>query len=145
MKTKLLEADGTRTFAVVLDPGDEVIESLTAFANGENVTGAGFTAIGAFRDVTLAYFDLEKKEYQEIPVDEQVEVLSLTGNFGIHDGEPKIHAHVVVGRRDGSTRGGHLIRAHVQPTLEVVVTETPAHLRRRIDASTGLPLIDLSD
>ena len=53
------------------------------------------------------------------------------------------HAHVVLGRSDGSAIGGHLVEAHVRPTLEVVLVETPAHLRKRIDAETGLALIDL--
>jgi uncharacterized protein len=54
-----------------------------------------------------------------------------------------VHAHVVLGRSDGTAYGGHLLAAHVWPTLEVVVTEEPRHLRRTIDAQTGLALIDL--
>lgn len=143
MKSKVLhEQEGLKTYAVVFDTGDEVSEGLLKFAEENGVSGAHFTAIGAFQDVTLAYFDMEKKEYEEIPVREQVEVLTLAGNIGTHDGETKLHAHVVVGRRDGTTRGGHLMKAHVRPTLEVVVTETPSYLRRKEDKETGLPLID---
>jgi uncharacterized protein len=145
MKTKLLHAGEPRTHAVVFDTGDEVVEGLLEFAKQNGVEGAGFTAIGAFARATLAFFDLETKEYEEIPVDEQVEVLTLAGNIGTYDGEPKVHAHVVVGLRDGTTRGGHLIRATVRPTLEVIVTATPGPLRRALDAATGLPLIDLSE
>jgi uncharacterized protein len=145
MKHQLLHQDRVRTFAVVFDTGDEVIEGLERFARAAGVTGAGFTAIGAFRRATLAFFDLEAREYLEIPVDEQVEVLTLAGNIGRHDGEPKIHAHGVLGRRDGSTVGGHLLRAEVRPTLEVVVTETPSHLLRVEDEETGLPLIRVGE
>ena len=107
-----------------------------------NQLGAGhFTAIGAFRDVTLGYFDWESKQYKKIPVSEQVEVLSLIGDVALEDGEPKVHAHVVVGRSDGSTRGGHLMEAHVRPTLEVILTESPAHLRKQVDKESGLALI----
>ncbi len=91
--------------------------------------------------MTLGYFDWETKEYQKIPVREQVEVLSLIGDVALKDGEPKVHAHVVVGRSDGSTRGGHLLEAHVRPTLEVILTESPAHLRKQIDEESGLALI----
>ena len=101
------------------------------------------TAIGAFRDATLGYFDWEAKEYLKIPVNEQVEVLSLIGDVALKDGEPKVHAHVVVGRSDGSTRGGHLIEAHVRPTLEVIVTESPVHLHKQVDEESGLALIRL--
>jgi hypothetical protein len=91
----------------------------------------------------LGYFEWERKTYQHIPVNEQVEVLSLVGNIVLEQDLPKLHAHVVVGTRDGSTRGGHLIEAHVRPTLEVVIVESPTHLRRRHDAASGLALISL--
>src|SRR5207248_8324949 len=102
-----------------------------------------FTAVGAFRDATLAYFDWQKKDYQKIPVPEQVEVLVLAGDVAEKDGRPAVHAHCVLGLRDGSTRGGHLLSAHVRPTLEVILTESPAHLKRTVHDNSGLPLIDL--
>jgi predicted DNA-binding protein with PD1-like motif len=67
----------------------------------------------------------------------------LTGNVALAGGGIKIHAHAVVGLRDGSTRGGHLKEASVFPTLEVIIEETPTELRRGYDPETGLPLIDL--
>ena len=138
------EERGQKTFALVFDTGDEVIAKLTNIAKENDLTAASLTAIGAFSDATLGYFDMERKEYKEIPVDEQVEVLSLVGDIAPKDdGEPQVHAHVVVGRSDGATRGGHLLEAHVRPTLEVVLVESPEHLQRRTDAETGLPLIDL--
>ena len=56
--------------------------------------------------------------------------------------EPKVHAHVVIGLSDGEARGGHLLEAHVWPTLEVILVESPRHLRKRHDPETGLALID---
>jgi uncharacterized protein len=141
--TLLHESAGLRTFAVVLDKGDEATAALLAFAREHEVNGAALTAIGACREATLAYFDPEPKRYQEIPVTEQVEVLSLLGDIANKDGEPALHAHAVLGRRDGSTVGGHLKRAVVWPALEVIITETPHHLRKRIDEETGLALIAL--
>ena len=144
MKSRLLnQSNGLRIFAVVFDPDDEVVEGLTSFAKSEKISGAQIVAIGALRELTCGYFDWEKKDYRHIQVREQVEVLSLAGNFGLKDGHPKLHAHIVVGRSDGTTRGGHLIKGYVRPTLEVVVTETPEYLRRRMDDETGLALIDL--
>jgi len=89
----------------------------------------------------LGYFDWQKKEYQSIPVQEQVEVVSLLGDVAMEDGEPAVHAHVVVAGRDGAARGGHLLEAHVRPTLEIVLSESPAHLRKRYDPTSGLALI----
>jgi hypothetical protein len=142
MKSKLLwESDGQRIFAVVFDPQDEVAAGLQAFARESHAISASFTAIGALSDVTLGYFEMERKDYKRIQISEQVEVLSLVGNIALHSDKPKIHAHLVVGKRDGTAHGGHLLEAHVRPTLEIIVTETPKHLQRRHDDKTGLALI----
>lgn len=145
MKAQLLhENQGEKTFAVIFAAGDEAISGLTAFAKEKGLAGSHFTAIGGFQEATLGYFNLEKKDYDKIPVREQVEVLSLVGDISLTEkGEPKIHAHVVLGRSDGSTRGGHLVEGHVRPTLEVMLVESPRHLRRKHDPETGLGLIQL--
>jgi uncharacterized protein len=143
MKSKLIYDGPQRTFVVVFDSGDEVVEQLLAFAKEHRLSAAEFTGIGAFSAAVLGYFDWQKKDYMRIPVGEQVEVLSLTGNVALADGEPKLHPHVVVGKADGSAHGGHLLEARVRPTLEVIVTESPAHLQRRSDPETGLALIRL--
>ena len=113
-----------------------------SFAKENGLDAANFTALGAFSDAALGYFDMERKEYEEIPVREQVEVLSLVGTIAPKEsGEPQVHAHAVLGRSDGTTRGGHLLEARVRPTLEVVLDESPEHLRRETDPETGLPLL----
>ena len=142
MKSTLLDASGARTWALVFDKADEPVSGLTAFAKAQALGGAHFTAIGAFSEVTLGYFDRKTRDYKKIPLREQVEVLSLLGDVALDRGEPKVHAHVVVGRADGEARGGHLLEARVWPTLEVVLTESPRHLRKRHDPETGLALID---
>ena len=148
MKTKLLAEGTEKTYAVVFDAGDEVIQGLTQFAKDEGFDAAHFTALGAFARATLGYFDLETQDYVHIPVNEQVEVLSLVGDVSLKDGaskdgQPQIHAHVVVGKRDGTAHGGHILEAFVRPTLEVTLSETPAHLKRRMVKEFGLALIDL--
>ena len=120
------------------------MEGLARFAADVHIGGAGFTGLGAFSAATLAYFDVETRRYVEIPVAEQAEVLSLSGDISLESGAPKVHAHAVLGFRDGSVRGGHLMRAQVRPTLEVVLTETDRTLRRKYDPASGLALIDLS-
>ncbi len=143
MKSKLIHADGQRTFALVFDTGDEVVSSLSDFARQQGLSAARFTGLGAFSDVVLGYFDWEKKDYERIPLAEQVEVVSFIGDVALGDEGPKLHPHVVVSKRDGSAWGGHLLEAHVRPTLEVVLTEAPAHLHRRHDPESGLALIRL--
>jgi predicted DNA-binding protein with PD1-like motif len=145
MRSSLLLDRGERTFVVVFDKGDEVVEGLTDFAGRERLRASHLTAIGALRDVVLGYFDPAAREYRKLPLKEQVEVLSLLGVITLDGEKPKLHAHIVVGQADGNARGGHLLEAHVWPTLEVVVEELPKHLQRRTDPETGLALIDLGD
>ncbi|WP_199432879.1 PPC domain-containing DNA-binding protein [Qaidamihabitans albus] len=135
-----------RTYVVVAAVDDPVVETLRVFARQQRLEAASFTAIGGFSRSTLAYFDVESKRYLDIPVDEQAEVLSLVGDIvRAPDGDWQVHAHAVLGLRDGSTRGGHLREAAVRPTLEVMVTESPAQVARRFDEHSGLALIELRD
>jgi uncharacterized protein len=146
MRSRLIHSEGgEKIFVLVFDTGDEVVSEMTTFARENNLDAASITAIGAFSGATLGYFDIVRKEYEKIPLEEQVEVLSLIGDIALNEGEPELHAHVVLGRRDGTTRGGHLLEAHVRPTLEVVLTESPDHLKKRTDEETGLALIDIRD
>jgi hypothetical protein len=143
MKAKLLSsAAGQKTSALIFETGDEVMQTLLEYAKAQRLTASHFTAIGAFRDATIGYFDWEKKDYQKIPIRDQVEVVSLVGDIAeTEKGEPKIHAHVVLGTSDGHARAGHLVEAHVRPTLELILTESPTHLRRKHDPESGLALI----
>ncbi|MDG4883971.1 PPC domain-containing DNA-binding protein [Mesorhizobium sp. WSM4884] len=145
MKSKLIaETSGQRTFVVVLDPGEEAIAALTTFAEQKGITGASLTAIGAFEKATVGWFDTGSKSYRKITVDEQCEVLSAIGDVAVDDnGKQSLHIHAVLGLSDGRTRGGHLLEGTVQPTLEVTVLESPAHLRRRKRSELGIALIDL--
>lgn len=143
MHHKLLTDAAERTHALIFDSGDEALGLLRDFCEKQGITAARFTAIGGFMHATLGYFDWRRKEYDRIPVDEQVEVLSLIGDVSMQEGKPKIHAHAVLGRHDGSTRGGHLLEAHVRPTLEVMLVESPSWLRRTMDPESGIPLIDI--
>jgi predicted DNA-binding protein with PD1-like motif len=142
MKVRMIEQGAQKTYAVIFDKDEEFISGLTSWAKENKLGGSHFTAIGAFREVTLGYFDRDKKDYQKIPVREQVEVLSLIGDIALKDGIPQVHAHVVVGKSDGSAHGGHILEARVWPTLELILTESPKHLYRKYDPETGLALID---
>jgi hypothetical protein len=143
MKSKLINEGPERTFALVLDAGDEVIGVLQRFAKDHGLKASRVSAIGAFETAQLGFFDIDRQDYHRIPVDTQVEVLSLSGDIALDGNEPKLHLHAVLGRRDGSTVGGHLLEGKVRPTLEVLLTESPGYLRRVRDPRFGLALIDL--
>jgi len=133
----------TRVWIAVLEMGEEAKKSLLSLAKQEGIEAASFVALGAFETATIGYFDWQKKKYQPIAVHEQVEVIILVGDIVPDEkGKASLHAHTVLGRSDGSTRGGHLIEGHVRPTLEITVTETPAHLTRRKHPELGVALIE---
>ena len=143
MRWKLLDRGPPATYAVVLATGDEAMQSLQEFVREQKIDTAGLTAIGAFERAVIGYFDWDKKDYKRIPVDEQVEVLSLIGDVAEADGKPVLHIHAVLGKSDGSVVGGHLLEGDVRPTLEVILTQPPAHLRKEKDPETGFALIAL--
>ena len=143
MNSELLQTRGQKSYALVFESGDEVISAFDDFVAERGLSASHFTGIGAFSDVVLGFFSLDRREYERIPINEQVEVVSLVGDVTRDGDAAKLHVHVVVAKRDGTAYGGHLLSAHVRPTLEVVVTESPTHLHRKTDTATGLALIDL--
>lgn len=134
-----------RTCAVVFEEGDEVLAGLQQVADSLDLNAGSVTALGAFSSASLGFWQVEERDYRRIPVDEQVEVLSLVGDVtrAANGEHAKVHLHAVLGRSDGSVVGGHLLEARVRPTLEVLIAESPGVLRRRHDPRTGLALIDL--
>jgi predicted DNA-binding protein with PD1-like motif len=143
MRSKRLhDDDGQQTFVIILETGDEVMDCLARFAAEAQLDAASFKAIGAFERATLAFFDWDKKTYLPIPVDEQTEVASLTGDIALGpDGKPVVHVHAVLGKRDGIAVAGHLQKGFVRPTLEIVLTENRGPLRKHADSESGMALI----
>lgn len=143
MKAKVVEDADVVTYVVVCDPGDEAFSALSQFARSQDLAAAQITAVGAFERATVGWFDRAARNYRRIEVDEQCELLSLVGDVAEGDDGPVVHAHVVLGLSDGTTRGGHFLEGRVFPTLEAVVTETPAVLRKVMRPDIGIALIDL--
>jgi predicted DNA-binding protein with PD1-like motif len=143
MKYKLINNDQQRTFAVILESGEEVFESLMEFAKEQKVSASQFTAIGAFSETVVGFFDFSLKDYKHIPLKTQMEVLTLNGDITIFNDQHKIHAHVVLGKEDGTAHGGHLIKAIVHPTLEIILNESPVYLERQMNEELGISLIKI--
>jgi len=143
LRWQLIGSPETPTYVVVLDPGDEAMSVLGAFAADQHLTGAQVTAVGGFERAVVGWFDRDPKDYRPIRVDQQCEVLSLVGDVALGANGPQPHMHAVLGLADGSTRGGHLLEGQVWPTLEVIIRETHAGLRKTHRAEIGLALIDL--
>lgn len=135
-------AENPKTYAVIFETDDELTSGLKRFATEQKLAGSSFKAIGALSKVKLAWLDWKTKKYQpSVVLDEQVELVSMIGDVALKDGQPQVHAHVVVAKADGTAHGGHLLEGHVRPTCEVILTESPRHLQKEIDPESGLPLI----
>lgn len=143
MQVRALTDGPPRVWAAVFEQGEDLLGAFEDWVEQSGLGAASLSGVGGFSEATLGYYDVDAQRYVDIPVAEQVEVLVLAGDVTCKGEEHQVHAHVVCGRRDGSAVGGHILRAVVRPTLELVVTETPAHLQRRHDEASGLALIDL--
>ena len=143
MKSQVVEDADVVTYVVVCDPGDEAVSALTQFARAERLEAAQITAVGGFERATVGWFDRAARDYRRIQVNEQCELLSLIGDVAEGEDGPIVHVHAVLGLSDGTTRGGHLLEGRVFPTLEAIVTETPAELRKVMRPDIGIALIDL--
>lgn len=142
MRFKIIE-EQPRTYVVVLSTGEELASGLKQFASDQKLGGSSFKAIGAFSSVKLGWFDWETKKYRpSVTLDEQVELVSLIGDIAIAEARAQVHAHVVVAKSDGTAHGGHLMEARVRPTCEVVLTESPKKLHKKLDPESGLALIE---
>ena len=136
-------SNGEKTYAVIFAKGDEILSGLTEFAEREKLTAGYFTGIGALQSARFGWFDRARKAYRDIPINEQVELISLIGDVGLVNGMPQIHAHGAVGFPDGHVRGGHLLQAIAWPTLELFFTACPTMLIKTDDDETDLFLFDL--
>jgi len=135
-------AEQPTTFALIMETGDEILQSLQEFAVSKNLAGSSFKAIGALSYVKLGWFNWQTKKYEvALELEEQLELLVLTGDIAVKGAEPQVHAHMVVGRSDGTAHGGHLMKARIRPTCELILTESPEHLRKHLDPESGLALI----
>jgi len=131
-----------KTHVLIFEAGDEILSSIERFAEDHHLSGSSFEAIGALSHVELGWFNWQTKQYETaVALDEQVELLSLIGDIAVKDSQPQIHAHLVVGRADGTAHGGHLLKAVVRPTCELMLTESPQHLQKQFDPESGLALI----
>jgi predicted DNA-binding protein with PD1-like motif len=143
MNSKILSQSAQETtYAVIFGAGDEILGGLTMFAEENHISAARITGIGAIHNGTLAWLNPQTKKYRMIQIDQQSEVLSMLGDIAIYQGKPVVHVHMVVGFSDGTAHGGHLLQAHVWPTLEVILTSYPRPLYKKFDSEKGIAVID---
>jgi len=130
---------------VRLDRGEDVLATLTGLCRERGIRGATLQGIGAIEEVEIGAYVPSDRSYARVRLDGAWELLSLQGNVATKGGDPFIHAHVILGDREGRVRGGHLFRARVAVTGEVAITELGAGIVRLPDPDVGLDLWDLGE
>jgi predicted DNA-binding protein with PD1-like motif len=123
--------------------GEEVISTLSAFVEKENILGGFVFGLGALKDLTLGYFDSHKKEYVKKFFPEDLEFGNLTGSISYFEGKPFVHAHVTAGAPDFKAVTGHLFSAIISATGEFFIIPSDSKIERKPDSDTGLNLLDL--
>ncbi len=126
-----------------LATGEEIVTTIAAFAADRKIDAGTVTGIGAVYDAVLGHFDRTTREYHRGTFPDEMEILSLSGNLAIAQGQPFPHVHATLGRRDFSTVGGHLFEAKAGATCELVIRPLAGYLQRIKDEVTGQFLLDL--
>lgn len=128
------------TFLVRIDRGEEILEQVRRFAQAEGIKLASVQAIGAVNDFTVGLFHTGDKRYLSEDYTGDHEIVALTGTIDAMDGKFYSHLHLSARRYDGRVVGGHLNRAVVSATCEMVVNVLPGTVDRAFDEEVGLNL-----
>ena len=126
-----------------LEPGDEVVASITEFARRAKVAGGWFTGLGSLDRAVLGFLDPKEKVYLKRTFDERMEIGSLSGNIAWNDDDPVVHVHAVLSPRELLAYTGHLHEGTVAVVVEILVTVLDGGLRRVVDPVTGFGRIVL--
>jgi hypothetical protein len=132
-------------FMLRLVRGEDVIDCLRSFVRLRTVAGGTLTGIGAADAMTVAFYDVETREYRPQQHEGLIEVMNMTGNLSWYDGEPHVHVHVSAAEEKAGAFGGHLVSARVSAGMEIRIVPTHSRLTRLMDPATGLPQLDFPD
>ena len=134
-----------KTYVLRLEKGDELVSSMEGFVKREKIAGGFFYGLGAVRDVSLGFFDVENKEYKKKYFEQDFELTSLAGDISFSGEKIIVHAHVTLADQDFKVVAGHCNRAVTTATVEVVFNPIEGKLEKKIDPETGLKLLDLGE
>lgn len=125
-----------------IDRGEEIVETLRKICEQENITLAHVSAIGAVGDFTVGVFKTAQKQYFSNSFKGDFEIVSLSGTVTQMNGEHYSHLHMSAGNDKGEVFGGHLNRAVVSATCEMVIDISDGFVNRRFSEEVGLNLFD---
>ena len=125
---------------VRIDKGEEIVETVMALAAKERIALAGVQALGAIGSFTAGVFRTDEKRYLSNEFEGCFEIVSLTGTISTMEGKPYCHLHISAGNEQGEVFGGHLNRAVVSATCEMVIRLIDGRVDRQFDEDIGLNL-----
>jgi hypothetical protein len=128
-----------------IDKGEEILQQLEAICRAESVQLANINALGAVGDFTVGLFKTAEKKYYSNDFRGDFEIVSLTGTVTTKDGEFYAHIHMSAGDAEGHVFGGHLNRAVVSATCEMVIFLIDGRVERKFNDEVGLNLFEFVD
>lgn len=128
------------TIIARMDKGEEILEKIKEIALKENIKLANINALGATDDFTVGVFKTDEKKYYANNFKGYFEIVSLTGTINTMNDEFYTHIHMSAGNEKGEVFGGHLNRAIVSATCEMVVHIIDGKVDRYFDEDIGLNL-----
>lgn len=124
-----------------LPRGENLLESMTNLVKELNIEAGHIQVLGAVRNATIGYFNQSTTEYKYIDINKPMEIVHCTGNISLLDGEPMIHAHIILSDEEGRAYGGHLSEETEIYVAEVILKEFIGEPKERfIDEESGLTL-----
>ena len=130
------------TYVIRLNKGEEVISSLKELCKNEDIKLAEITGLGAANLVEIGVFNVNTKEYNTKIFEGMFEITSLVGNATRKDGEVYLHIHINFGDEDGIVKGGHLVRANISATSEIILRKIEGEVGRKLSEEIGLNLLE---
>ena len=133
------------SFVLRLEQGEDILKTLKQFADSQKIRAAFFEGIGSLYRAKLGHYDFkDTRTYKYETFDEDLEILTLSGNVSTMNQQALPHAHATLGRRDFSVIGGHLEEGSLANMVEVNLARLPGKLEKARDSNVGLNLLQLS-
>jgi predicted DNA-binding protein with PD1-like motif len=141
---KMNKAERGGIYVGKLDHGTDLLEEITAICRENNIHLGKIQAIGAVQKARLAYYDQKNQVYEFYELDEHLEILNLTGNISLRNGQPMVHAHITLSNEKGEALGGHLAPGTLVFACECIIEAFQGlEYSRGHDETTGLPLWEI--
>ena len=130
----------SNSIVIRIDPTEEIVESIKKICNKEDIKAGSFTGLGAADEITVGLFNTKEKKYYSKTFTGDYEITSLVGSVSTMNGETYLHTHINISDSQMNVYGGHLNKAVISGTCEIVLTVIDGQVERKFDETIGLNL-----